>query len=235
MIELTSNAPTGGLSGIKFYTTTAYDRNWLGWYDAAARLRVMAGYHSIDYTNSLNHYRYEIKTSDDPAGATPANMATRFWINTDSALVDSGFHYINKLYISHGKYDQGVNFGLKFRGLSSDGTTDVDLAELYVAHDASDNTQLNISPITGFGSSKQALIRLFRSTDTSGTKELQIFKGDNTATATFKIDAHTGAITTMTFIAMDGEAGRNITVGRISTGAGSQVSLVAGGSGIGSY
>lgn len=92
MIELTSSASTGGLSGIKFYMSTDYDRNWLGWYDNADRLRVMLGYHDKDYNSSESHYRYEIKTSDDPAGGSPANMATRFIIGTDAADVAASFN-----------------------------------------------------------------------------------------------------------------------------------------------
>lgn len=85
-LEITSNAPTSGASGIKFFTTTVYDRNWLSWYDVSGRQRVFAGYHDVDYSSGGNHYRFEIKTSDDPIaspGLTP-NQITRFMIGSDA-------------------------------------------------------------------------------------------------------------------------------------------------------
>jgi hypothetical protein len=91
-IEITSNAPTGGLSGIKFYTTTEYDRNWLGWYDVNDRLRVMLGYHDKDYNSGNNHNQFEIKTSSDPTEINPLNMVTRFVIETDDEDVAAGFN-----------------------------------------------------------------------------------------------------------------------------------------------
>lgn len=87
LLQLTANSSVGKLGGIKFVMTTAWDRPWDGWYDQNGRLQTMAGWHDLNYPDNEVHHRYEIKTSNDPGAAVPANMLTRFSINSDQ--VDS--------------------------------------------------------------------------------------------------------------------------------------------------
>jgi hypothetical protein len=106
-LSLTSNSTIGKLQGIEFKMGTAYDRNWLGWRDLSGRLRTMTGYHDIDAGSGENHYRYEIKTSGDPAssaGVNP-NQITRFYITTD---VQDATLAINAGIITLDAYNDGT-------------------------------------------------------------------------------------------------------------------------------
>ena len=72
-LNFTANTPTGGITkSVRFNMTTEYDRPWLAWYDESDRLRVGAGYHTRNYSDGAYHEAFEIKTSDDPDGGTPA-------------------------------------------------------------------------------------------------------------------------------------------------------------------
>lgn len=85
-IDLYSDSPTNAsIPVLNFRMTTAYDRPWPKWYDQNNRLQAMLGWHDLDYASGESHHRFEIKTSDDPTGATPGNMVTRYSIDSDTA------------------------------------------------------------------------------------------------------------------------------------------------------
>lgn len=201
-IVLTDNQPASGTIAklIKFVMTTANDRPWVAWYDESSRLRSALGYHSTNYSDGLSHNRFEIKTSVDPVspdatefGADPAFMKTAFYISTDANNSDVALGYLNRLYLDKQIYAASGQWGLTWRGNDS-GSTLRSIGTALASLDASDNTILQFDPLTASGT-KTADFRIFRSTNTVGTKTFKIYKGDNTTTVTFSINADTGAIT----------------------------------------
>lgn len=176
---------------IKFQMTDQYDRPWIAWYDENDRLRSALGYHSVNFSDSSNHHRFEIKTSDDPTGPQPANMKTSFYLSTDSTTTDASFNWLNRLYLDQNLYTANKQFGIAWRTPSSGGGTSATVGHALTSLDASDNTIFALDPMVVSGA-KNATLRFFRSTNTSGTKRLVVYLGNDTTTEVLSLNAGTG-------------------------------------------
>jgi len=71
---------------------------------------------------------------------------------------------------------------------------------------ATDFSVIYVDPMPGDGTS-DAFIRLFRNTDTSGSRKLRIYKGDNTGTCTAEINAATGDLQLDGNLELEGDIG----------------------------
>jgi len=118
-------------------------------------------------------------------------MATRFFVKTDAAITNAGFMHTGFVQIDRTAYAASTNFGLQLRSPGSGGGSSFNVGYFQAQLDASDNAILALDA-NGVDNTKNVTIRLFRGTDTSGTRRFGIYKGDNTNTETFGINAATG-------------------------------------------
>lgn len=90
---------------LKLSAGDIYGRPSVSYYDAAARHRVSAAFHERNGTSAAPgdyHDAYEIKTSADPAGASPSVMFTRFSVGTDADLADVTVNCADNFYVRDG-------------------------------------------------------------------------------------------------------------------------------------
>lgn len=202
-INLSTDTPTSGISRmIQFTMNNEYDRPWLSWVDEAGRHRASTGYHTRDYASGDYHNAYEIKTSTSTGATNPGDMITRLSVGTNAERVVTGLNGLDYLSLNNGKYGTNSTLGIRFYHHNSAGQSTW-LGHVATVNDTSDHTFMYFDPFTMDGT-KNATIRMFRSTSTTGTRRLVLHKGDNTTTETFVINAATGAITTVSGITATG-------------------------------
>lgn len=195
-ISLSSSSATGGIQQlIEFVQTGDYDRPWIVWKDKTGTLRAGAGFHTFDYESGALHNRYEIKTNNDPNSTwkTPGTMLTRFAVDSGVDVGSVYLNYVADLNIERGKYEPNAPIRLRLRGLTSATGTAADLFTFAALTDSSDFTLVSLDPKT-LTNTRNARMRFFRDTNTSGQKAIEIYKGDGTNTKTVEIIPTTGQI-----------------------------------------
>ncbi len=182
-LRFSSSSATGGIAkNIAFYQTDDYSRPWLAWYDRGNVLRAATGWHSMDYESGTAHNRYEIKTNASASNVMLTRMAVDSGVDTGNVY----FNYVNDLMIEHGKYEPNAPVRFRLRGMTSAAGTAADLFTFAALTDSSDFTLVSLDPKT-LTNTRNARMRFFRDTNTSGDKSIEVFKGDGTNTATLKI------------------------------------------------
>lgn len=87
---------------IKLVAGDIYSRSWISSIDNLGRHRAAFGYHGTNFTTGTVHDRFELKTSADPAGATPTDMRTRIAFATDQDYADVMFNFVDDVSIING-------------------------------------------------------------------------------------------------------------------------------------
>lgn len=90
---------------LKLSAGDEYGRPSVSYHDASGRHRASAAFHERDGTSGAPgsyHDAYEIKTSADPAGASPSVMFTRFSVGTDADLADVTVNCADNFYVRDG-------------------------------------------------------------------------------------------------------------------------------------
>lgn len=161
-------------------------RPWISWLrvdpDTTERHVAAMGYHTRDGAAGSYHRAFEVKTSADPAGSTPADMRTRFSIPTEVDFGLIGLAHITFLELNQSYHRAATPFGLKLRGMYADGATAANFAQLLAQVDASDNVTAYLD-VLGKATLGQALV-FFRNTSStsSSNPSFTIKKGDGSNT-----------------------------------------------------
>ncbi len=193
-ISLTANTPTTGTITrlISLRATSQYDRPWISSIDHNARHVAAFGIHSVDINDETEQKRWEVKTVADALGSIPAVMLTRFAIDYDRDLADIIFSQTDTVGI-HNDYGDRTTFVHQMR--DSGDTGSYQIGKWSTELDGSDNTVMTFDPKT-MSNTKDATLRLFRETNTSGQRRLVLNVGDNTSTESIVLNAGTGVIDT---------------------------------------
>jgi hypothetical protein len=196
-ITLSTGLSTGSIERlITLQSNHQYGRAWISWLDEAGRHRVGSGFHHINATDSNDHSAYEIKTSVDPAGTSPAgagDMRTRFSIKTDMDIATATFDQIDHIYVSRGWNVAGSPVKFHLRMPTAAGS-DTDMVTLAAQMDASDNVTGYLDAIAP-AAGKTAQLVVFRNNSfaTASSPSFRIKKGDGTNTDVFTFLAGTGS------------------------------------------
>lgn len=168
------------------------------WVDENDRHQVWVGWHD-QLPDGGVHHGFEIKSAANPAGSFPAVMVTRFRVTSDLDQSDAAFYSTRMIYVENGIYSPNTAFGFTFNTptfgsvVAGTATSNYKLAKIVTAVDGSGVATLHLAP--GLDNTTGAKIALFRETDqSSGVVELNGYKGDNTATITWKVDSKLGVL-----------------------------------------
>jgi len=189
-----------GVSINKLITLEAvgpYDRPWISWIDHNGRHRVGFGYHTLNPSGNEVHAALEVKTSANPAGATPGDMRTRFSIGTDADRVLFGFNYVSDVDINQAESAPDIPFGIIQRGRTALGAS-TKLSQWRSLLAATTEDTITDFDVLTADATKNATLRLFRSTNTSGARRFSIMKGDGTNTEIFGFNPADGSIVAVT-------------------------------------
>lgn len=206
-ITLTSNRTAGTVSQLlRMVMSTVNDRPWISWIDHLGRHRCTLGYHDFDVTDGATHQRYEIKTSMDPAGGSPAGLRTRFALGTDSDRTDAILNGVTDLEINPGSFIDNTAFGIVLKERNRANSATVTLASFRALIDASDNTFIDLDAAVSV-TNKNATLRFFRNLNTgSSTASIAVKKGDGTNTDTLTFNAKTGSLAIAGMVGFNGTA-----------------------------
>lgn len=119
-------------------------------------------------------------------------MKTRFALETDKERGWAYFNFLDTLELNPGTYAQNTGWGMVHRTLDSGGANTYTIGSWISKLDSSDNSIVDVDALTLAGT-KNATFRYFRNTNTSGTRQIIIYKGDGTNTPTITFNAGTGS------------------------------------------
>jgi hypothetical protein len=104
------DTPSGNVSPlVDFYAVTEYSRSGIRWFDENLRLRATTHYHTTNFSDGAHHEAYEIKTSDDPAGATPNNLLTRLSVRTNKTQANGSIWMSGDIFLDGARPSQAVS------------------------------------------------------------------------------------------------------------------------------
>lgn len=166
---------------IRLDAATTTTRPWISWYDSTSTRQISMGLHNINQSNGATHNAFEVKTK-----SSTSSMLTRFKIPYGTDLIQPSFGYTSQLTVSS---DATSSTRLVLRQLDSISAA-TNVFQLVGAL-SSDDTVIDLDPLT-VDATKVANLRFFRNTNTSGGRNLQLFRGDGTATLAFNFNVATG-------------------------------------------
>lgn len=206
-LTLKTNSSAAGMTWgqisrlVSLQAQTDVDRPAIVWVDKNGRQQAALYWHDLNAADGARHHDLEIKTSVDPNSTDPSAMRTRIGIETDTNVSRFTHAYTDIVSVER-DFSQNTNLGIEYRMEDPTGATRK-IAESYAILGASNDTSMSLSPMSWSGT-EASRFRLFRDTNTTGGRTFSIFKGDGTATATFVVDAATGALTQVANITATG-------------------------------
>lgn len=194
-LRLKANTPNGGISRLlTLEMTTEFDRPWISWLDENGRHRVAVGYHTTDASEGGSHQAFELKSSADPAGLTPADMRTRFSIGTDADYVLTGFNYSAGLEVNQGDAPVAgaVPFGVTLRGYKRDGSISQIVAQFVAQVETTDAATAFLDVVNIAAGQPAQLVVMKAANSSSGSTGVFIKRGNGTNTDAFVLKNRTG-------------------------------------------
>lgn len=194
---------------INLIATNAFDRPAIVHYDHTGLAQAVVMFHHTNFSDGSLHKAYEVKTKD----ASGANYRTRLSLtsDTDEAIVT---HDYSKEVSINNEIGATLTGSYKVRvgdPALSQATTVLTLAGLYSDAVAMDSiVSLDVGTLTA---TKNATIRLFRGTSTTGSRTLQIFKGNGTPTLAADFSSGTGDLRIGGVFSFRGATGTDLSTG----------------------